>query len=137
MANSQYRSAKGKIVDMAKLISKNETVRAVGNMKVNARGDQLDSRGRVVVTANQRASEKYQRTVSNRAANIIKKPNSIEADAKAKIPTDELLPSELEIENDTDAAEIAAIKAADNKKLKPASEAPDSFAPEPQVKKTK
>ena len=32
-----HRSAMGKSVDMATLAAKNENVRAVGNMKVNAR----------------------------------------------------------------------------------------------------
>ena len=37
-----YRSAQGKMVDMSVLAAKNEKVRAVGNMNVNARGDVID-----------------------------------------------------------------------------------------------
>ena len=40
-----YRSARGKEVDMAKLSLKNELTPAVGNMKVNARGDRLGPGG--------------------------------------------------------------------------------------------
>jgi hypothetical protein len=36
-----YRTAKGREIDMGKLISQNELVPAVGNMQVNARGDKL------------------------------------------------------------------------------------------------
>jgi hypothetical protein len=39
MTKDIYKSAKGKPVDMGALRLKNEKERAVGNMKVNARGD--------------------------------------------------------------------------------------------------
>jgi len=35
---SSHRTAQGKLIDMASLIADNEHVRAVGNLKVNARG---------------------------------------------------------------------------------------------------
>ena len=50
MAN--YRTAMGKSVDMAALTAKNEKTRAVGNMKVNARGDTIDAQGRVTAAIN-------------------------------------------------------------------------------------
>jgi hypothetical protein len=42
-----YKSAKGKMVDMDKIKLANETVAAVGNMRVNARGDLLGQGGSV------------------------------------------------------------------------------------------
>ena len=42
---------------MEALIAENESVRAVGNMMTNARGDQLNEKGEVVKTAQQIASE--------------------------------------------------------------------------------
>ena len=42
-----YKSAKGKMVDMDKVKLANESVTAVGNMRVNARGDLLGSGGSV------------------------------------------------------------------------------------------
>ena len=45
---AQYRTAQGRTVDMSTLAAKNEKTRAVGNMKVNARGDLLDESGRVI-----------------------------------------------------------------------------------------
>jgi len=50
MARGKYRSAQGKIVDMNALIANNETVPSVGNMAVNARGDEILSDGTVIKT---------------------------------------------------------------------------------------
>lgn len=44
----QYRSMQGKVVDLENLITKNELTPAVGNVKVNARGDELGPGGRIV-----------------------------------------------------------------------------------------
>lgn len=44
------KSMRGKEVDMEKLNLKNETTPAVGNMKVNARGDELGKGGKIVRT---------------------------------------------------------------------------------------
>jgi hypothetical protein len=43
-----YRTIQGRMVDIEKLRSANESVQAVGNMNVNARGDVLGSNGQVV-----------------------------------------------------------------------------------------
>ena len=48
MTNKVYRTARGKVVDMGSLRLQNETVRAVGNMGVNARGDRIDADGNVI-----------------------------------------------------------------------------------------
>jgi hypothetical protein len=45
---SVYRSMNGKEVDMNKLININELTPAVGNMRVNARGDELGPGGQIV-----------------------------------------------------------------------------------------
>ena len=134
---AEYRSALGRPVDMGAIASKNEHVRAVGNMKVNARGDTIDSQGQVVTTVTRKVSDGYQRTVSNRAANLLKPKNAAAADVQAA-PGEELHPAELDLEDDHEAEEIEAIKAAEAKKviIKPASEAPDFVIPE-QTKKTK
>lgn len=59
-----HKSAMGRTVDMAALSGKNEKVRAVGNMGVNARGDILDSNNRVIQDNTQRVKASYQNTVS-------------------------------------------------------------------------
>jgi len=43
-----YRTSKGREIDMGKLIQKNELVQAVGNAKVNARGDKLGPGGVII-----------------------------------------------------------------------------------------
>jgi len=48
MTKQVYRSAQGKSVDLGAIKLRNEHVRAVGNMNVNARGDVLDSNNQVI-----------------------------------------------------------------------------------------
>ncbi len=48
-----YKTARGKVIDMDKVKLANETVTAVGNMKVNARGDKLGVGGQVIAGRNQ------------------------------------------------------------------------------------
>jgi hypothetical protein len=43
-----YRSARGREVDMLKLINQNELTIAVGNAKVNARGDKIGPKGEII-----------------------------------------------------------------------------------------
>lgn len=47
-AKKVYRSANGKIVDMDLLRQRNELTPAVGNAKVNARGDELGKGGKII-----------------------------------------------------------------------------------------
>lgn len=50
MTQKTYRTAQGRVVDLGAMMVQNETVRAVGNMNVNARGDVIDNQGRVLAT---------------------------------------------------------------------------------------
>ena len=43
-----YRTMQGKEVDLNRLMNQNELTMAVGNVKVNARGDELGSGGKIV-----------------------------------------------------------------------------------------
>lgn len=54
-----YKTARGKTIDMDKVKLANETVNAVGNMKVNARGDRLGVGGKVVAGRNQVMDQVY------------------------------------------------------------------------------
>jgi hypothetical protein len=54
-----YTTMRGKQVDMEQLNLKNEALPAVGNMKVNARGDQLGAGGKVVRTREQILADYY------------------------------------------------------------------------------
>lgn len=64
----KHKTALGRPIDMTALIAKNEKVRAVGNMGVNARGDQIDNSGRVVVPNTERVNKNYSNSVGNRSA---------------------------------------------------------------------
>lgn len=54
-----YTSMRGKPVDMEKLNIKNELLPAVGNAKVNARGDLLGPGGKIVKTKEQILQDYY------------------------------------------------------------------------------
>lgn len=44
----QYRTMQGKVVDLEKLVAKNELTPAIGNARVNARGDELGPGGKII-----------------------------------------------------------------------------------------
>jgi hypothetical protein len=70
MTNKVYRTAQGRIVDLGALEAQNEHVRAVGNMKVNARGDKLDADGRVISTRSQQVNRNLNRATNTAAGPI-------------------------------------------------------------------
>lgn len=55
-----YKSALGKAIDIDAIRLANEEVLAVGNMRVNARGDEIGPGGRVIKTRNEIMHEYYQ-----------------------------------------------------------------------------
>ena len=59
MTKEVYKSANGKPVDMGALRLKNEKVRAVGNMKVNARGDEINDRNQVIRRKTEQVNSQY------------------------------------------------------------------------------
>lgn len=56
---SKHVSYRGVTIDMESLRRENEKTPAIGNMRVNARGDQIDSRGQIVKTADEIARENH------------------------------------------------------------------------------
>lgn len=101
-----YRSALGKQVDMSALVAKNQKVRAVGNMGVNARGDTIDSNGKIIQPITEKVNNSYSKTVGNRGAQAHKS-----APKKSNIKED-LTDYEKELEKDLldDESEIEIIK---------------------------
>jgi hypothetical protein len=59
MAQTTHRSANGKMIAMENLRLQNEKTIAVGNMKVNARGDTLGPGGRPLATKQETVNEYY------------------------------------------------------------------------------
>lgn len=55
-----YRSMQGRMVDMEKLMNQNELMPAVGNVKVNARGDELGQGGKIVRKREEIMAEYYE-----------------------------------------------------------------------------
>jgi len=55
-----YRTALGRSVDMDTIRLANEEILAVGNMSVNARGDEIGPGGEIVRSRNQVMAEYYQ-----------------------------------------------------------------------------
>lgn len=61
MAKNLYKTAQGQTIDIDHLRLANEKVRAVGNMQVNARGDEIASDGSIVKTKQQQLKERNQK----------------------------------------------------------------------------
>lgn len=112
---AKYRTALGKTVDMAALAAKNEKVRAISNVKnLNARGDTIDSNGRVITPATQKVGDQYAKTVGNKSAQPARhapSPTAKQAEPKPQLTTEEL---ELDASLNDDLA-IEQIKAAELK----------------------
>jgi hypothetical protein len=123
-----YRSALGKMVDMDSLASKNPTIRAVGNMGVNSRGDTIDSHGNVIKSAAVKINEQYAQTISARGAQIqnnsatvnraVPRPNEI---IETPVEINAVNPAELsaaELEFESEDADNIAIEIEKNTKAK-------------------
>lgn len=57
-----YRTMQGREIDLDKIIRANELTPAVGNMQVNARGDQLGPAGQIVKKREEVVAEYYEAT---------------------------------------------------------------------------
>ena len=65
MTRKVYRTAQGKMVDIGSLQLQYETVRAVGNMGVNARGDLVNADNRPIQSRNKQVAAQYKRQTTN------------------------------------------------------------------------
>lgn len=67
-----YRTAQGKMIDIETIKLKNEMTPALGNMRVNARGDQLGPGGKIIKTREEMMDEYYkvQQTSAEPLSNI-------------------------------------------------------------------
>ena len=81
----------GDQVDIEALFHRNELTQAVGNMRVNARGDELGNRGEVVKTKEQKMKEYYDRM--NAPKRGPGRPKKVQPEAAApQVPTPEADP---------------------------------------------
>ena len=107
MAKRQYRTASGKLVDMDTLALRNEYTIAVGNMNVNARGDQLGEGGQIVKTREDIMSEHY----ATKGAVIPQQTNSREVvaptiEADVTPVTQKTATPEVVVEKDLDTTDV-------------------------------
>jgi hypothetical protein len=80
-----YKTAMGKTIDMGSMSVANEKIRAVGNMKVNARGDIIDSNNNIVKTRQQQLAELYSaQTKKQNRPGTAQKPQAEKPAAPAK-----------------------------------------------------
>ena len=64
-----YKTARGKSLDMASLIARQEQTRAVSNINaINSRGDEIDSNGNIVKPNTQRVADSYASQVGTQGA---------------------------------------------------------------------
>ena len=70
MTSKIYKTAQGKSIDLGTILLQNEHVRAVGNMKVNARGDKLDSMNKVIETKSKQIQRQNTRTTNVSSAPV-------------------------------------------------------------------
>ena len=61
-----YRTMQGREIDLEKLIRQNELSPAIGNMRVNARGDELGPGGKIVRSREEIVNEYYEPNVVKR-----------------------------------------------------------------------
>lgn len=108
------RSALGKEVNMSALMARNEKVRAVGNMNVNARGDLVDSNNNVITSANKRVESNYSHTVNDNGdfglkpiiADVDNTPNTLSSNEFTQIMEESsLTQEEQELFNDDEEIE--------------------------------
>ena len=91
-----YRSMQGKEVDMTKLIMQNETTVAVGNVKVNARGDELGAGGQIIRKREDVLSEYYRDHPGAARDEVITRPApTANQETVAETPAEETITSKL------------------------------------------
>lgn len=73
----KHKTMQGKEIDMEKLMQKHELMPAIGNMKVNARGDELGPGGKIVRKREDVVAE-YYKTDSTAKSKLKKAPSTVE-----------------------------------------------------------
>ena len=89
-----YRSSQGKAVDLGALLLQNETVRAVGNMGVNARGDRVDIKNKVIDTRVKISQRAYNKQIGPQ--NV--KPETHAAQIEDVVPTQPVAPDPYQLQ---------------------------------------
>lgn len=88
-----YRSAQGKQIDLDLLISRNELTPAVGNAKVNARGDELGPGGKIIRKKEDMMREYYDNAPGMASEKVVRQSPSV---AEEKTPPKETVQKKVE-----------------------------------------
>ena len=75
-----YRTANGKNIDFGAMILANETAPALGNMNVNARGDQIDAAGNITKSREDIMREYHKLNTMIPQDGTIRESSAVEAD---------------------------------------------------------
>ena len=115
-----YRSSQGKSIDLGALLLQNETVRAVGNMGVNARGDRIDIKNKVIDTKAKISQRAYNKQIGPQD-DI---PQSFAPPVTNVVPTKPVAPNpyELQERNQRENADFKAKRKADKEIAKASKE---------------
>jgi deoxycytidylate deaminase len=113
-----YRTSQGKSVDLGALLLQNENVRAVGNMGVNARGDRIDNKGKVVDSKVQQTKRQYNKQIGPVDEIPATSRRAVEDVSPAPVAPDPYVESVAQVKKTATAEEKAAAKAAKTAKKK-------------------
>jgi hypothetical protein len=84
MAQRQvHKSARGREIDMTKLVTQNEMTLAVGNAKVNARGDKIGPGGQIVKKREEIIAERSNAVIPNQVP--VRDPEPVSQTAQVKL----------------------------------------------------
>jgi len=97
MANKSYRTLRGKTVDMDLLQKKNELTPAVGNARVNARGDELGPGGQIVKKREDRMKEYYNVNVAKESSGRAKRKDQEQPTPASSAKVEEVTAAEQEM----------------------------------------
>ncbi len=105
MAN--YITAGGKVVNMEALRAKNQNVRAVGNMNVDAAGNTLDSNNQIISDSARRVNRVYSKQTQNPGAipRQVAATRPRQQQQQPRVPDLDLSKNELQQMNDWDSEE--------------------------------
>jgi len=98
------KTARGRTIDMGVIRAKHENTRAISNMPINAKGDIIDSRGKIVVPRETISKEFYKNNV----------PGSTDTKVSIKEDQEEVVKVEEEIEVTQPPVEEAPIASENN-----------------------
>ena len=87
-----YRSANGKTVDMDMLRQRYELTPAVGNARVNARGDELGKGGKIIRNREDVVREYYEASQASIQDEVIQRPEETAAPVTKKAPAKKTTP---------------------------------------------